>query len=50
VLTNYTLASYATPRSGWAPTFFDKSNEIPEMLRVIRGLGRRANKSNGAPS
>ena len=50
VLTNYTLASYRTAakRMG-ADYFFDKSNEIPEMLRVIRGLGRRANKANGGP-
>lgn len=51
VLTNYTLTSYRTAakRMG-ADYFFDKSNEIPEMLRVIRTLSRRANKANGAPS
>jgi two-component system, OmpR family, response regulator len=51
VLTNYTLTSYRTAakRMG-ADYFFDKSNEIPEMLRVIRALSRRANKANGAPS
>lgn len=51
VLTNYTLTSYrnAAKRMG-AEYFFDKSNEIPEMLRVIRGLSRRANMANGGPS
>jgi len=51
VLTNYTLASYrnAAKRMG-ADYFFDKSNEIPELLRVIRSLYRGANKVNGTPN
>jgi DNA-binding response OmpR family regulator len=50
VLTNYTLTSYrnAAKRMG-ADNFFDKSNEIPELLRVIRSLQRSAKKGNGAP-
>jgi DNA-binding NarL/FixJ family response regulator len=51
VLTNYTLAAYrkAAKRMG-ADYFLDKSNEIPELLRVIRGLYRSANKANGTPN
>ena len=51
VLTNYTLASYrnAAKRMG-ADYFFDKSNEIPELLRVIRSLYGGANKVNGTPN
>ena len=50
VLTNYTLTSYrnAAKRMG-ADYFFDKSDEIPELLRVIRSLQRSAKKGNGAP-
>jgi DNA-binding NarL/FixJ family response regulator len=51
VLTNYTLKSYrsAAKRFG-ADLFLDKSNEIPELLRVVRTLYRSANKSNRKPS
>jgi DNA-binding NarL/FixJ family response regulator len=47
VLTNYTLKSYrsAAKRFG-ADLFLDKSNEIPELLRVVRTLCRGANRSN----
>ena len=49
VLTNYTLTSYrnAAKRMG-ADYFFDKSNQIPELLRVLRGLSHRAQKANGS--
>jgi DNA-binding NarL/FixJ family response regulator len=48
VLTNYTLTSYrnAAKRMG-ADYFFDKSDEIPALLRVVRSLGRSAGKANG---
>jgi DNA-binding NarL/FixJ family response regulator len=51
VLTNYTLKSYrnAAERFG-ADLFLDKSNQIPELLRVIRTLHRGANKSNHMPN
>ena len=41
VLTNYTLKSYriAAERFG-ADLFLDKSNQIPELLRVVRSLYR----------
>jgi len=48
VLTNYTLATYrnAAKRLG-ADYFLDKSSQIPELLRVIRSLYRRATNGNG---
>jgi two-component system, OmpR family, response regulator len=51
VLTNYALASYrnAAKRMG-AEYFFDKSSQIPELLRVVRALSRSANRANGAPA
>ena len=51
VLTNYTLKSYrsAAARLG-ADLFLDKSNEIPELLRVVRTLYRNANKANRKPT
>ena len=44
VLTNYTLAAYrkAATRLG-ADYFLDKSNQIPELLRMVRSLYRGAN-------
>jgi len=53
VLTNFTLKSYrsAAKRFG-ADLFLDKSNEIPELMRLVRSLYRSANKnrSNGKPN
>jgi two-component system, OmpR family, response regulator len=53
VLTNYTLKTYrnAAKRFG-ADFFFDKSNQIPELMRTVRTLYRDANtsRSNGKPS
>ena len=48
ILTNYTLTSYrnAAKRMG-ADYFLDKSNQIPELLRMMRGLQRSAGKANG---
>jgi len=45
VLTNYTLTSYrnAAKRLG-ADYFFDKSNEIPQLLRVLRSISRKAER------
>src|SRR5215831_6691981 len=50
VLTNYTLKSYriAAERFG-ADLFLDKSNQIPELLRVVRSLYRSENKTNRKP-
>ena len=47
VLTNYTLKSYrsAAKRFG-ADLFLDKSNQIPELLRVVRSLYRSENRTN----
>jgi len=46
VLTNYTLTSYrnAAKRLG-ADYFFDKSNEIPQLLRVLRSLSRKGDRA-----
>jgi DNA-binding NarL/FixJ family response regulator len=53
VLTNYSLKSYrsAAKRFG-ADLFLDKSNQIPELLRLVRSLDRGANAkvSNGEPN
>ena len=47
VLTNYTLKTYrsAAKRFG-ADLFLDKSNQIPELLRVVRSLYRSENRAN----
>jgi DNA-binding NarL/FixJ family response regulator len=47
VLTNYTLKTYrsAAKRFG-ADLFLDKSNQIPELLRVVRSLYRSENRTN----
>jgi DNA-binding NarL/FixJ family response regulator len=51
VLTNYTLASYRNAAKRLeADYFFDKSNEIPELLRVVRALSRGASSANGTPN
>ena len=51
VLTNYTLKSYrSAARCFGADLFLDKSNQIPELLRVIRALQRGANKSSRMPN
>ena len=43
VLTNHVLDQYRKAAQRWGATyFFDKSKEIPEMLRVLRGLPRVA--------
>jgi len=51
VLTNYTLKSYriAAERFG-ADLFLDKSNQIPELLRVVRSLCRCEKKTNSKPN
>ena len=51
ILTNYTLASYrrAAERMG-VDHFFDKSSEIPQLLRLVRSLYRGANKVAGTPN
>ena len=48
VLTNYTLTSYrrAATRLG-ADYFFDKSNEIPRLLRVLRSFAQKTARANG---
>ena len=48
ILTNYTLTSYrnAAKRMG-ADFFLDKSNQIPELLRMMRTLQRGVGKANG---
>jgi|KBSSwiStaDraftv2_1062776.scaffolds.fasta_scaffold58375_5 two-component system OmpR family response regulator len=48
VLTNYTLTSYrnAAKRLG-ADYFFDKSTDIPQLLRVLRSLARKRGRANG---
>jgi len=41
VLTNYALEPYRKAAARWgAAYFFDKSRQIPEMLRVLRGMRR----------
>jgi DNA-binding NarL/FixJ family response regulator len=51
VLTNYTLKSYrsAAKRFG-ADLFLDKSNQIPELLRIVHSLYRREGKTNCKPN
>ena len=48
ILTNYTLKSYrnAAKKMG-ADHFLDKSNQIPELLRMMRALQRSLGKANG---
>ena len=43
VLTNYALEPYRKAAKRWgASYFFDKSKQIPEMLRVLRDMPRSA--------
>jgi DNA-binding NarL/FixJ family response regulator len=43
VLTNYALEPYRKAAQRWgASHFFDKSKQIPEMLRVLREMPRSA--------
>jgi len=48
ILTNYVLDPYreAAKKLG-VKYFFDKGNQIPEMLRVLQALPRLADKANG---
>ena len=46
VLTNYALEPYRKAAARWgAAYFFDKSRQIPEMLRLLRGMRRSLHAS-----
>ena len=48
VLTNYTLPAYREAARRWgAEYFFDKSNQILEMVRVLRMMSRNSKMANG---